>query len=108
MARAQDISSNPKPTGITLQSDIPICQGDLPLDWYQDEFKPYAEEFIALPDRTPESVLPWLDSYIKPAIDHFGDSLLLLAHYYMNDTAVRSRTVTHLRCKRRRILKRKS
>jgi len=89
MARAQDISSNPKPTGITLQSDIPICQGDLPLDWYQDEFKPYAEEFIALPDRTPESVLPWLDSYIKPAIDHFGDSLLLLAHYYMGGEIVK-------------------
>jgi quinolinate synthase len=89
MARAQDISSNPKPTGITLQSDIPICQGDLPLDWYQDEFKPYAEEFIALPDRTPESVLPWLDSYIKPAIDYFGDSLLLLAHYYMGGEIVK-------------------
>ena len=40
---------------------IPICQTDLPLDWYQDEFRPYAEEYLALPDRTPESVLPWLD-----------------------------------------------
>ncbi|MDP7004855.1 MAG: quinolinate synthase NadA [Phycisphaerales bacterium] len=76
-------------TGITLQPDIPICQSDLPLDWYQEEFKPYAEEYIALPDRTPECVVPWLDSYIKPALDHFGDSLLLLAHYYMGGEIVK-------------------
>jgi len=78
-----------QPAGITLQSDFPICQGDLPLDWYQEEFKTYAEEYIALPDRTPESVIPWLDSYIKPALDHFGDSLLLLAHYYMGGEIVK-------------------
>ena len=42
------------PSGIELVPDIPICQTDLPLDWYQDEFKPYAEEYLALPDRTPE------------------------------------------------------
>ncbi len=78
-----------QPTGITLQSDIPICQSDLPLDWYQDEFKPYAEEYLALPDRAPESVLPWLDSFIKPAQDYFGDSLLLLAHYYMGGEIVK-------------------
>ena len=76
-------------TGITLQPEMPICQGDLPLDWYQEEFKPYAEEYIALPDRTPASVIPWLDSYIKPAQDHFGDSLLLLAHYYMGGEIVK-------------------
>jgi quinolinate synthase len=85
MTGAQPIA----PTGITLQPEIPICQGDLPLDWYQEEFKPYAEEYIALPDRTPESVIPWLDSYIKPALDHFGDSLLLLAHYYMGGEIVK-------------------
>ena len=50
---------------------------------------PYAEEYLALPDRTPENVLPWLDSYIKPALDHFGDSLLLLAHYYMGGEIVK-------------------
>ncbi len=76
-------------TGITLQPEIPICQDDLPLDWYQEEFKPYAEEYIDLPDRTPASVIPWLDSYIKPAQDHFGDSLLLLAHYYMGGEIVK-------------------
>ncbi len=89
MTRARDISLDTRPTGITLQADIPICQGDLPLDWYQEEFKPYAEEYIALPDRTPQSVLPWLDGYIKPALDHFGDSLLLLAHYYMGGEIVK-------------------
>ena len=62
-------------SGIVLQPDIPLCQTDLPLDWYQEEFKPYAEEYLALPDRTPESVLPWLDSYVKPAQEHFGDAL---------------------------------
>ena len=89
MHSSRDISLTPRPTGITLQSDIPICQGDLPLDWYQDEFAPYAEEYLALPDRTPESVIPWLDSYVKPALDYFGDSLLLLAHYYMGGEIVK-------------------
>jgi hypothetical protein len=45
-------------SGIRLVPQIPICQTDLPLDWYQAEFKPYAEEYLALKDRTPESVLP--------------------------------------------------
>ena len=89
MTVSADISLEQRSTGITLQADLPICQGDLPLDWYQDEFKPYAEEYISLPDRTPESVLPWLDSYIKPAQEHFGDSLLLLAHYYMGGEIVK-------------------
>ena len=30
-------------SGIRLAPDIPICQTDLPLDWYQEEVKPYAE-----------------------------------------------------------------
>jgi len=89
MTEHADLSLEQRSAGITLQSDIPICQSDLPLDWYQDEFKPYAEEYIALPDRTPESVLPWLDSYIKPAQKHFGESLLLLAHYYMGGEIVK-------------------
>ncbi len=72
-----------------LEPEIPICQGDLPLDWYQPAFQPYAEEYLALSDRTPETVLPWLDGYIKPALDHFGDSLLLLAHYYMGGEIVK-------------------
>ncbi len=72
-----------------LEPEIPICQGDLPLDWYQPAFQPYAEEYLALPDRTPETVMPWLDEYIKPALDHFGDSLLLLAHYYMGGEIVK-------------------
>ncbi|MEO2145470.1 MAG: quinolinate synthase NadA, partial [bacterium] len=79
----------PTPSGIVLTPRVPICQSDLPLDWYQEEFKPYAEEYQALPDRTPETVLPWLDSYVEPALDHFGDSLLLLAHYYMGGEIVK-------------------
>ena len=89
MTAQRNISLEAMPTGITLQPEIPICQGDLPLDWYQDEFKPYAEEYIALPDRTPENVIPWLDGYIKPALDYFGDSLLMLAHYYMGGEIVK-------------------
>jgi len=76
-------------SGIQLVPQIPICQTDLPLDWYQAEFKPYAEEYLALKDRTPESVLPWLDQYALPALDHFGDSLLLLAHFYMGGEIVK-------------------
>lgn len=76
-------------SGIQLVPDMPICQQDLPLDWYQEEFKSYAEEYLALPDRTPESVLPWMDEYIRPALDHFGPSLMLLAHYYMGGEIVK-------------------
>jgi len=66
-----------------------MCQQDLPLDWYQEEFKAYAEEYLALPDRTPETVLPWMDRYIRPAQDYFGEELLLLAHYYMGGEIVK-------------------
>jgi len=74
---------------ITLRPGIDLCQTDLPLDWYQPEFQAYAEEYLALPDRKPETVLPWLDSYVRPAIEQFGDSLLLLAHFYMGGEIVK-------------------
>ncbi|MCZ6597500.1 MAG: quinolinate synthase NadA [Planctomycetota bacterium] len=77
------------PTGFVLTPDLPLCQTDLPLDWYQPEFQPYAEEFMALSDRRPETVLGWLDRYVRPAQDHFGDSLLLLAHFYMGGEIVK-------------------
>ena len=79
----------PTTSGLRLDPDIPICQTDLPLGWYQEELKPYAEEYLALPDRKPETVLRWMDRYVKPAQDHFGDSLLLLAHYYMGGEIVK-------------------
>ena len=77
------------PTGLELHPDLPICQADLPLDWYQEAFKPYAEEYLALPDRRPETVFGYLDRHLTPALDHFGDSLLLLAHFYMGGEIVK-------------------
>ncbi len=76
-------------SGIVLQPDIPICQTDLPLDWYQEEFKPYAEEYLDLPDRKPETVLPWMDAYVEPALEELGPDLMLLAHYYMGGEIVK-------------------
>ena len=76
-------------SGIVIRPDIPICQTDLPLDHYQPEFQPYAEEYLALPDRKPQSVLPWMDSYLEPALAELGDDLLLLAHYYMGGEIVK-------------------
>jgi quinolinate synthase len=76
-------------TRFHLQPDLPLCQTDLPLDWYQEEFRPYAEEYLALPDRTPETVFRWLDGYVEPARRHFGDALLLLAHFYMGGEIVK-------------------
>ncbi len=78
-----------KSSGIRIEPGIPICQSDLPLDWYQEEFKPYAQEYLALPDRTPESVLPWMDRYLEPARKELGPRLLLLAHYYMGGEIVK-------------------
>ena len=77
------------PRGMILEPDIPICQTDLQLDWYQPEFKPYAEEYLALPDRLPATVLPWMDRYIVPARSELGPGLVLLAHYYMGGEIVK-------------------
>jgi len=79
----------PELSALSIRPDIPICQTDLPLDRYQEEFRPYAEEYLALPDRLPITVLPWMDRYIQPALDHFGDQLMLLAHYYMGGEIVK-------------------
>jgi quinolinate synthase len=72
-----------------IRPDLPICQTDLPLDWYQREFKPYAEEYLALPDRAPATVLPWMDGYMGPALRELGGELMLLAHYYMGGEIVK-------------------
>ncbi|MGH7287759.1 MAG: quinolinate synthase NadA, partial [Myxococcota bacterium] len=74
---------------IFIRPDLPICQADLPLDTYQPEFQPYAEEYLALPDRKPETVLPWMDRYIEPARAALGEQLILLAHYYMGGEIVK-------------------
>ncbi len=91
MSTPPQASRRPADAGraFVLRPEIPICQTDLPFDWYQDEFKPYAEEYLALPDRKPGTVLPWLDRYAIPARQHFGDSLLLLAHFYMGGEIVK-------------------
>jgi len=74
---------------IFLAPDMEICQSDYPVDWYQEDFIPYAEEYLALPDRKYETIVKWMSPYIKRAVDHFGDSLLLLAHYYMGGEIVK-------------------
>ncbi len=79
----------PRSSGIRLEPRVPICQTDLPLDWYQEEFRPYAEEYLALGDRTPETVLPWMDGYLRPALRELGGELMLLAHYYMGGEIVK-------------------
>ncbi len=72
-----------------MHNDMHICQSDYPLDWYQPEFMPYAEEYQALPDRKLTTVVNWMSPYIIKTQQHFGDKLLLLAHYYMGGEIVR-------------------
>lgn len=79
----------PEKTLMTIRNDMQICQSDYPIDWYQEEFIPYAEEYLALPDRKLTTVLAWMKPYLDKAQDHFGDQLLLLAHYYMGGDIVR-------------------
>lgn len=79
----------PQQTIMSVTNDMSICQSDYPLDWYQQDFIPYAEEYQALPDRKLTTVLKWMTPYITNAQDHFGDKLLLLAHYYMGGDIVR-------------------
>ncbi|ASQ46385.1 quinolinate synthase NadA [Legionella clemsonensis] len=79
----------PEKTLMRVTNDMTICQSDYPLDWYQEDFIPYAEEYLALPDRKLTTVLSWMTPYVKKAQNHFGDKLLLLAHYYMGGDIVR-------------------
>ncbi|MFQ5699017.1 MAG: quinolinate synthase NadA [Myxococcota bacterium] len=88
-AQPVQVDRSIRPSGLHIQPDLPICQSDLPLDWYQEEFKPYAEEYLALPDRLPETVLPWMDRYIQPALAELGPEVMLLAHYYMGGEIVK-------------------
>ena len=52
--RTIELDTSMKSSGIVLTPGMNICQTDLPIDWYQEEFKPYVEEYLALPDRTRE------------------------------------------------------
>jgi len=79
----------PPKTQFTLPPDMPICQVDYPHDWYQAEFIPYAEEYLALPDRKLSTITNWMRPYMDRAQQHFGDALLLLAHYYMGGEIVK-------------------
>ena len=80
---------HPERTLMHITNDMQICQSDYPLDWYQEEFIPYAEEYQALPDRKLTTVLAWMKPYMQKAQAHFGERLLLLAHYYMGGEIVR-------------------
>lgn len=79
----------PEKTLMRITNDMRICQSDYPLDWYQTEFIPYAEAYQHLPDRKLTTVLAWMTPYMDKAREHFGDKLLLLAHYYMGGDIVR-------------------
>lgn len=82
-------SYTPTPTELHLPPDMLICQSDYPLDWYQAEFMPYAEEYLALPDRKFSTIVNWMRPYMDRAQQYFGDKLLLLAHYYMGGEIVK-------------------
>lgn len=83
------ITFDPEHTLMQVRNDMSICQSDYPLDWYQPEFVPYAEEYQALPDRKLTTIVNWMAPYLAKAQAHFGDKLLLLAHYYMGGEIVR-------------------
>lgn len=74
---------------IQMPYDMDICQADYPLDWYQADLAPYAEEYLALPDRHYHTIINWMTPYVAKAQQHFGDKLLLLAHYYMGGEIVK-------------------
>lgn len=84
-----DTTYTPKKTRMHITQDMQICQADYPLDWYQTEYIPYAEAYLALPDRKLTTVLNWMRPYLNKVQDHFGPNLLLLAHYYMGGEIVR-------------------
>ncbi|MBS0359274.1 MAG: quinolinate synthase NadA [Proteobacteria bacterium] len=79
----------PQATQSLLKPTMEVCQNDYPLDWYQQEFMSYAEEYQSLPDRDLITVMAWMKKYVDKATQHFGDSLILLAHYYMGGEIVK-------------------
>jgi quinolinate synthase len=83
MLNFKSTSFQPSTSQVWQKLDRNICQTDYPLDWYQPELISYAEEYQALPDRKFGTIIQWMEGYVKPAQDYFGESLLLLAHYYM-------------------------
>jgi len=83
-----NLTYQPEQTYLQITHDMSICQADYPLDWYQQEFIPYAQEYQALPDRKLSTVIKWMQPYMQKAQQHFGDELLLLAHYYMGGEIV--------------------
>lgn len=85
----KDSHFTPPVTKHLFKPDMQVCQDDYPMDWYQKEFLPYAEEYQALPDRDILTTLLWMEPYVEAAKNHFGDSLLLLAHYYMGGEIVK-------------------
>lgn len=82
-------SYQPEKTLMQVHNDMHICQGDYPIDWYQDDFIPYAEQYQALPDRKLTTIIKWMKPYMERAEKHFGKKMLLLAHYYMGGEIVR-------------------
>ena len=84
-----NIIYQPEKTLMQITNDMQICQKDYPLDWYQKEFIPYAEEYQALPDRKLTTIVTWMKPYMQKAQHYFGDQLCLLAHYYMGGDIVR-------------------
>ena len=79
----------PEKTDYLQHLDMQVCQDDYPLDWYQKEFLPYAEAYQSLPDRDMVTIIAWMEPYMEKAAKYFGDSLLLLAHYYMGGEIVK-------------------
>ncbi|MCH9689094.1 MAG: quinolinate synthase NadA [Gammaproteobacteria bacterium] len=84
-----DTIYTPEKNLMSITQDMKICQSDYPLDWYQTDYIPYAEEYLALPDRKLTTVLSWMSPYLNKVQDHFGPDLLLLSHYYMGGEIVR-------------------
>jgi quinolinate synthase len=78
-----------KPTKFLMQPEMSICQSDYPIDWYQQDFIPYAQEYQNLPNRKLSTICEWMEPYIAKAQAHFDDTLLLLAHYYMGGEIVK-------------------
>jgi quinolinate synthase len=83
------LNAAPRSDLIEIKSDMAICQTDYPLGHYQENFIPYAEEYLALKDRKLTTILNWMTPYVKRAQEHFGDALMLVAHYYMGGEIVK-------------------
>ena len=58
--------------------------------FYKNPFQKYIEEYSYIKEKPEKDILNWMSAYIDPVFRLYGDSLLLLGHYYIDGMVYKS------------------